>query len=226
MAWIEVFVSALCPFAHRVRLVLAEKGVQARETEVDLRNKPLCFLEKSPNGKVPLLDHEGRLVWVAAVIGEYLDEVFPDRPLLPKDPHARARTRILVNFADTRLYARTEALLHSADPRAGGSTSSKIRLQIMAEIADDLRTLESQILTERPQDGSYWLGGEFSLADLSFYPWFEQVCVLERYLGFQMPAECHRLLKWREAIMARDAVRAIARPPEFYLEAYGRLLAI
>jgi hypothetical protein len=40
-----------------------------------------------------------------------------------------------------------------------------------------------------------------------------------------MPPECHRLTAWREAVTAREAVQAIGKPPEFYLEAYRRLLA-
>ena len=82
-----------------------------------------------------------------------------------------------------------------------------------------------RILLRAPEPGPYWLGAEFSLADIAFYPWFEQVCVLERYRGFQMPGECNRLIAWWEAVSARSAVRAIAEPPEFYLEGYGRLAA-
>ena len=217
MAQIELFVAQLCPFAMRARLVLSEKGVKAREVEIDLRNRPAWFLQLSPQGKVPLLRHEGRHVWESAVIGEYLDEVFPQWPLLPKDPYARARARTWIKFADSRLYAKTETLLHSSDP--------VVHARIGAQLADDLRFLQLHAFADLPQDGPYWLGAEFSLADIAFYPWFEQVCVLERYRGFQMPAECNRLFEWREAVSARSAVRAIAEPPEFYLEGYGRLAA-
>ena len=90
---IELFTSQLCPFAHRARLVIAEKGLSATEVDIDLRNKPAWFLEMAPRGEVPLLRHEGHCVWGAAAIAEYLEEVFPDRPLLPKAPAARAKAR-------------------------------------------------------------------------------------------------------------------------------------
>jgi glutathione S-transferase len=217
MAPIELFVAPLCPFAMRARLVLAEKALPVSEIELDPRRMPARFLKLSPNGKVPLLLHNEQPVWEAAVIGEYLEEVFPEPPLLPKSPHARAKARAWVNFADTRLYAKTETLLHSPDPG--------VHVRIGALLADELRVLEARALADPARDGPYWLGAEFTLADLAFYPWFEQLSVLERFRGFRAPAECRTLFAWRDAVAAREAIRAIARPPEFYLEGYGRLAA-
>jgi glutathione S-transferase len=217
MTQIELYTARLCPFAMRVRLALAEKGVQASEIEIDPQNKPAWFVEMSPNGKVPLLRHGANLVWESAVICEYLDEVCSGVALLPQDPYARAQARIWVKFADDRLYARTEALLHSFDRSHHAA--------ITAELADSLRVVEREAFAGAMREGPYWLGAEFSLADLAFYPWFEQVCVLGKYFGLQIPDECHRLRAWKEAVAARETVKTIGKPPEFYLAAYGRLLA-
>lgn len=214
---IELFKAQLCPFAMRVRLALSEKSVQASEIEIDLRNKPAWFLEISPQGKVPLLRHARKLIWESSVICEYLDEVFPMRRLLPEDPYERAETRMWIKFADTRLYARTAALLHSSD--------RTLHADILAELAKAVLDLERQGLVSPHRQGRYLLGAELGLADLALYPWFEQACVLERYFGFRMPSECHQINAWREAVAARTSVRAIGKPPEFYIEAYGRLLA-
>ena len=86
MSDLELFSMPLCPFAHRVRLVLAEKAIAYRLTEIDLRNKPQAFLKVSPHGKVPALRHSGYHICESAIINEYLDETFPERPLLPRDP--------------------------------------------------------------------------------------------------------------------------------------------
>jgi glutathione S-transferase len=217
MKQIELFTAILCPFALRVRLALAEKGLRAREIEIDLRDKPAWFVEMTPHGKVPVLRHGARLVWESAVICEYLDEAFPGPRLLPDDPYERARARLWIRFADTRLYARTEALLHSRD--------RSLHAAIIDELAESLRLLEHQALATPRQQGHYWLGPELSLADLTFHPWFEQLSVLERHFGFQVPAECHRLMAWRRTVAGRESVRTIGKPAEFYLEAYGRLLA-
>jgi glutathione S-transferase len=59
MSKIELYGSALCPFVQRVRLVLAEKALEAAEIEIDPRNKPADFLTISPAGKIPLVIHNG-----------------------------------------------------------------------------------------------------------------------------------------------------------------------
>src|SRR5690606_38843883 len=116
MSGIELYGSALCPFAQRVRLVLAEKELEASEIETDPRNKPADFLALSPAGKVPLLVHNGARVWESAVINEYLDETFPEHPLLPRDTARRALARIWTNFADIKIYEATHRLLLCSDP--------------------------------------------------------------------------------------------------------------
>ena len=60
--------------------MLSEKNIPFQVTEIDLKNKPDWFLEVSPYGKVPVLDHDGELVYESAVINEYLDETFTDVP--------------------------------------------------------------------------------------------------------------------------------------------------
>ena len=215
MTNIELFVASLCPFAARARLALAEKELTATEIEIDLRQRPDWFLQISPHGKVPLLRHDGRLVWQSAVIAEYLEETFPAHPLLPRQPERRAAARAWVSFADSHLYARTEALLHSFDQH--------LYVRLAAQLVDDLHVLEEQALAGQSDDSPYLLGAELSLADIALYPWFEQMAVLERFRGFRFPAECTRLIAWQRAVASRDAVRAIGKPVQFYLDGYARL---
>src|SRR6478672_8238610 len=96
---LQLYSFELCPFAHRVRLALAEKGVAAEPIEIDLKNKPASFVRISPYGRVPLLLHGEVKLWESAVINEYLDEVFPDPPLMPASLPDRALARIWVKFA-------------------------------------------------------------------------------------------------------------------------------
>lgn len=84
MSDIEIYSAELCPFAHRSRLVLLEKGVPFKLIEIDLQNKPKNFKTISPYGKVPVLKHGDNRVWESAIINEYLEDAFPEHPLLPK----------------------------------------------------------------------------------------------------------------------------------------------
>jgi glutathione S-transferase len=90
MSHLQLYTFQLCPFAHRVRLTLAEKSLTAELIEIDLKNKPPGFSKISPYGKVPLLQHGDVKVWESAIINDYLDQVFSDPPLMPSSPSDRA----------------------------------------------------------------------------------------------------------------------------------------
>ena len=92
-----------CPYAHRTRLVLAEKQISYDLIECDLKNKPKELLERNPYGKVPVLVDGATAVYESAIINEYLEEKYPEVPLLPKDPMQRSRARIWIDYANTRL---------------------------------------------------------------------------------------------------------------------------
>lgn len=103
MVEVELFSATVCPFAQRSRLVLLEKGIEFKLIEIDLQHKPADFLQISPYGKVPVLRHGSARVWESAIINEYLEEVFPQPPLLPAEPAGRAISRISIDFANTQL---------------------------------------------------------------------------------------------------------------------------
>jgi glutathione S-transferase len=87
----------------KVLLCLKEKGLDFVSHYVDLlrfeQHSPE-FLKINPNGQVPVLVHDGRIITESTVINEYLDEVFPEVPLRPADPYWRAQMRIWSKFVD------------------------------------------------------------------------------------------------------------------------------
>src|SRR5262245_9877371 len=103
MSNLVLYSARACPYAHRTRLVLAEKGLSFELVEIDLANKPAWFNSVSLYGKVPALEHDGQRIVESAVINEYVDETFPEPPLLPRLPAPRAIARIWIDFANTRL---------------------------------------------------------------------------------------------------------------------------
>jgi glutathione S-transferase len=213
---LKLYTFKLCPFAHRVRIALAEKKLKAEHIEIDLKNKPADFLEISPTGRVPLLMHNGFKLWESAVILEYLDEAFPLIPLMPKDAKDRAIARLWIDFANSRLYAATHQLIFSKDEAT--------RSRLVSEMIEGVRYLERQC-SGKQNDGPYLLGRIFTLADVALFPWFEQVATLERFSAFKMPRECSAVLKWRDTVAMRPAVLACARSDDFYAEGYQSYLA-
>lgn len=216
MTEIEIYSAMLCPFAHRSRLTLLEKGIPFKLIEIDLQNKPANFRDISPYGKVPVLKHGDQRVWESALINEYLEEVFPNPPLLPKDPMQRAHARIWINFADTRLFATTGKLLY-------GSQNPQQQAEAAQELTQHLQFIEQEGLQKLSPNGPYWLGSAISLVDFTYYPMFEQWAVLEHFRGIQFPTGLDRLKQWWNTMANRGSVRAIAQSSELYIEHYTQL---
>jgi hypothetical protein len=103
-------------------LALAEKGIAYETVEIDLRDRPAWLYELNPLGKVPVLD-DGFPLAESPVIMEYLDDRYPDVPLLPSDLEARARARLAVFRFDDLIGSEYYAL------RRGEENSVSERLE-------------------------------------------------------------------------------------------------
>jgi glutathione S-transferase len=96
---------SLCSF--KVRMCLAEKELEWSSRRIFLggfEHLQPGYLNLNPNGYVPTLVHDGRPIVESSMINEYLDEVFPDRPLKPSDPFLRARMRVWVKYEDDTVH--------------------------------------------------------------------------------------------------------------------------
>ncbi len=207
MSELKLYGANVCPFVHRARLTLAEKGLGYEYVAIDLRDKPDWFYQVLPTGKVPLLEHKGYRIWESAVVCEYLEEVFAQPALLPSDPAKRAEARIWIAWSGDVLVSLFYRLLKEQD-------SSKWE-EHRAALRQALEKLDSELA-----DRAWLLGDQLTLADLELYPWFERWQVLEHYRGFSIPSECKGLGRWKEALASRPTVAAIAEKPEFYVTQY------
>jgi glutathione S-transferase len=92
--------AARCPYCARVRIALAEKGIEHEVIPVDLSDRPQWLLELNPpKGRVPVLDGLPE----SGVIMELLEELHPEPALLPADPRGRAKARCQVHRFDDNL---------------------------------------------------------------------------------------------------------------------------
>lgn len=214
---LTLYTFKLCPFAHRVRLALAEKGLAAEQIEIDLKNKPASFAALSPHGRVPLLIHGGFKLWESAIILEYLDEAFPDSPLMASEPQERAKARLWIDFANSRLFAATHQLIFTDD--------TVTRRELVEKMTASVRFLEDELTAQR-HGGPYLLGAQFTLADIALYPWFEQAATLQRFSAFRMPPDCAQIERWRAAVALRPAAQSCARSDDWYAQGYQNYLAV
>jgi len=155
--------------------------------EVDLKNKPKELWEQNPYGKVPVLVDGDVVVYESAIIDEYLDERYPEPSLMPKDLGLRARARIWIDFCNTRLQSAGGDVAHGRDVE----TAKK-------KLTEHLQALEKQ-MADRP-----YLIGDYSLADITFIPFFTRQ---QRY-GVTIDGAFPNLKKWMDRLLSRDAVRS------------------
>jgi glutathione S-transferase len=141
-----------CPYCARVRIALAEKGIEYEPVVIDLDDRPAWIYEKNPLGRVPVLEEDAFVLPESVVINEYLEERYPEPALWPADPGERAFGRLLV-FRFDELSKPYYALRRGDD----GAVD-----RLNAELAK-----LNAVLTARP----YLSGREFGLADIAFVPW-------------------------------------------------------
>ncbi len=208
----ELFSARVCPYAHRTRLVLAEKGLNFTLNEIDLSDKPQRFLDVSPYGKVPVLVHGDRALYESSIINQYIDDIAPSPALTPDDPYLRAQMRIWIDYFDNQfLDIYYDALMNRERDK---DTDFKEKIEA------GLRFIETQGLAKLQGDGPYWLGATPSLIDFAFYPFFERLPVWAHYRNIELPANGSRLKAWIDLMAARPSVTAIANTPEYYIERY------
>ncbi|MEO1292026.1 MAG: glutathione S-transferase family protein [Pseudomonadota bacterium] len=156
------------PFCRKVRLVLAEKGIEVAMVEEKPWERRRDFLMLNPAGEVPVLQLADvkRALSDSMVIAEYLEETQPEPPLLPQDPGERAEVRRLVQWFDTKFHTEVTANLlyeriYKKARNAGHPDSAKIRAG-SANIRYHLDYIAWLV------DRRKWLAGErMTLADLT-----------------------------------------------------------
>ena len=193
--------------------MLLEKGIDFILTEIDLDNKPDWFLKMSPYSKVPVIRHGEAIVWESAVINEYLEEVFPDPPLLPSDPLGRSTVRVWIDFANIRMVPHAYKMMLRQDAEGQALHLRRLSEAVLFMEYEGLRKLSP---------GPFWLGATPGLIDFTFYPHVRRFVALEHYRGFVIPDECERLRDWVEVMSTLPSVQATQRTTAQLIDAWKK----
>ena len=151
------FNNSVC--AQKVRMTLAEKGLDWTEREVDLfrlEQYDPKYLAFNPKGVVPTLVHDGTPVIESTLICEYLDDVFPDPPLRPSGPVELSAMRVWAKTVDEGLHAGITAISFSAmfRERMRGMTDEQ-RARRWRNIGDPARSDRDRSVYEHGVDSPY-----------------------------------------------------------------------
>ena len=195
------------PNPHVVRMFLAEKGVSIPLEQVDLmagENRQSPYLAKNPAGQLPCLElDDGTVISEITTICEYLDEVYPNPPLIGATAEERAETRMWVRRVD----------LNICEPMANGFRYSQglrlfeSRMRCLPEAADGLKAIAQDKLTwlDGLIAGRPFIAGErLTLADILLY------CFLTFGVGVgqSLNPENKNVSAWFERMKARESASA------------------
>jgi len=187
--------------SDRVKIALAEKGLSWEGVRVRLANKEQKkaeFLQLNPYGKIPVLAEDGKVLFESCIINEYLDEKYPNPPLMPKDPYLRGRGRVLVdyalNFTHEPYWALRGEMLKPEAARDATTVAEKRRV-----LTDLFLYLEAAL-----GDKAYFLG-DLSLTDIAILP---RLLRMESY-GALPPPSLPRLGAWLERMKERPSLQSI-----------------
>ena len=223
--------------SQKVRICLAEKGLDFDSRLIDLAAKEQLepdYLKLNPNGVVPTLVHDGTVVIDSSVICEYLDEVFPDPPLVPADPGERARMRAWMRYLEEVPTAavRYPSFNMAFLPRFDGLDDSRFLTEQAdvrplrkgffrrmtregfdeAAIAESLGQISgtARRMDAALADGPWLLGDFYSLADIVVAPLIDRMADLG--FAYLWEDDCPRVADWYERLQDRPAFKTAFYP--------------
>ena len=198
-----LFSDARDHYSHRVRMVLAEKGVTVEIVDVDPNKKPEDLAEINPYNSLPTLLDRDLVLYEANVIMEYLDERFPHPPLLPVYPVQRALSRLWITRVEKEWS-------HKLDILMAGKGRETIITKARTELRESVIAI-APIFGEKP----YFMNEEFSLVDCCVAPILWRL----KEVGITLPEKSTRpLQKYMQTMFEREAFRASLTETEMEMQ--------
>lgn len=195
-AALKLITKRACPFAQRTLIVLNLLSLKAEIVEIDVYDKPDWFKAISPLGKVPVLRHDGAVLFESTAINEYLVEEFgSDSGLIPATAQERAAMRAWIQFDETALAPAFYRLLLERDPDRQDTKRGIYETR--------LRALEAHL---RGIGERFLLGPEPTLADVTLYTHLTRLGLLQRERGVTVGLGESPLPGWLDAVAALPGV--------------------
>ena len=183
----NLYSGTTCPFSHRCRIVLYEKGMDFQVIDVDMFNKPEDLAVINPHNRVPVLVERDLVLHESNIINEYIDERFPHPQLMPADPVMRARARLFLFRFEQEMFSHVISIEKGTPKQADkGRQTIRDALTQIAPVFDKQK---------------YMLGEEFSMLDVAIAPLLWR---LDHY-GIQLGKQAAPLMKYAERLFSRPA---------------------
>jgi glutathione S-transferase len=199
---IKLYDFPMSPRARKPRIVLAEKGLQYEKVNVDItkgEQKKPEYLAINPYGKVPALQDNGTTVYESSIIMEYLNDKYPNPPLMPADPGQRARARVLMHYGDTVYDGAFASIVGEVFFKPKGQADQNVIAKAKQDLNACFERLEREL-----GNNDYLLGSALTLADICFVNW----APLFGPLQVEVPSQCSKVSAWLKRLQERPSVKA------------------
>jgi glutathione S-transferase len=207
---VKLYIFPIAPNPTKVRLYLSEKAVGGAvidlpQIPVDLRQgeqRQPEHLARNPFGKLPVLEFDdgSHLIESLAII-EYVEECYPDPPMIGCTPLERARVRELERIADLGVLLRVGQIIHAINSPLGLPPNPGVAKSAQAALPDALRFLDDRMADGRP----FVAGAAPSIADCTLAAAFQ----FARFGGVEIDAGYTHLMRWDAEYRGRPAAQAV-----------------
>jgi glutathione S-transferase len=202
---IKILGASVSPFVRKVRVACAEKGIEYGQEQVSPFAPPDGWRKISPLGKIPALEHDGKIINDSSVICAYLERIHPQPALYPSDPYDYARALWIEEYADGGLFpiagpkvfmpVALRPVLTRQEPAA--AEVEAVEKAVREELAPLCAYLEEQL-----GDATYFVGDALTIADIAV----ATVFVNARHAGFPPdPGAFPRLARFVERMHTRPS---------------------
>lgn len=193
-----LYSGSTCPFSHRCRFLLYEKGMDFEVKDIDVNNIPPEILTMNPYGEVPVLEEREFFLYEANIICEYVDERFPHPQLMPAEPVHRARVRLFLFNYERELFSYVKTLeSRQADDAAKAVARARVREQLIAMAPLFVKN-------------KYIFGDDFTMMDVVMAPLLWRL----EYYGIELPKSASPLQKYAERLFSRQSFIDSMTPSE------------
>ncbi len=180
-----------CLYCQRTRIVLAEKGIEVDIIYIDESTPlPQDLIDIYARGSVPVLVDRDVVLYDSRVIMEYLDERYPHPPLLPVDPVARAKIRLMLYHIDQDWYAPLKKIEHCTAKEAAQTR----------KLLGESMTASVRLFTALP----FFMSRDFGLADCCLAPLLWRL----PHYGVELPAQAKPIWTYADRSFARPSFRS------------------
>ena len=177
-------------YSHRVRIVLAEKGVSVEILDIDPEEKPEDLADLNPYNSLPTLVDRDLVLYESSVTMEYLDERFPHPPLLPVYPVARAQSRLWIYRIERDWCSLVNCILGNNPEQAALVDRARQELQ------ESLIGI-APIFSQKP----YFMSDEFTLVDCCVAPILWRLGLMD----IRLPEQAQPLRDYMKRVFERDS---------------------